>query len=305
MQRRSVTRVCGTGLSAGLLVLLLPQLLVAQPAPEFRPQYPIGIEGIKGASVPPPGFYLRNYVVGYYSDDLPDGPSNFKLGAFIEAPRPIWITGLKILGADYGMSMIIPFGYQSVEAGPVIDEEEWGIGDIAVEPLILAWHQPRFDIGAGYAFWAPTGDYKSTGVPNPAKLGKGYWDHMFTLGATVFADEEKTWSASLLSRYEIPMEHEEVDGITPGQALSLEWGFAKTLFGVLDVGIIGYYQRQITKDTGSGASDNKDWVVGLGPEANWFHPKIGLFTSFRYVYELDAEYRPEGHTFVLTLTKAF
>ena len=301
MQKRSVARVHGIRLSIGILALLLPQLLMAQGAPEFRPQYPIGVEGIKGASVPPPGFYLRNYTLGYYSDELPDGPSNFKLSAFIEAPRAIWMTGLKFLGADYGMSLFFPFGYQDIKAGP-FEEDEFGLADIAVEPLILAWHQPQFDIGTGYAFWAPTGEYEKD---NPAELGKGYWSHMFTLGATVFADKEKTWSASLLSRYEIPMEHEDWDNITPGHALSLEWGFAKTILGTLDVGVVGYYQRQITKDSGSGSSDNKDWVVGLGPEVLYFYPKWVLFTSFRYVYEIDAEHRPEGHTFVLTITKGF
>ena len=263
MLKRCVTRVRGIRLSLGVLALLLPQLLVAQPAPEFRPHYPIGIEGIKAASVPPPGFYLRTYLLGYYSDDLPNGPSNFNLGAFIAAPRPIWMTGLKILGADYGISMIIPFGYQSIEAGP-FNDNEFGIADIAVEPLILAWHFPQFDIGAGYAFWAPSGDYDKA---NPAKLGKGYWDHMFTLGGTVYADEEKTWSASLLGRVRNSHGARGMERHHPGTGLESRMGLRQDPLWCPRRG----YRRLLPASNHQGQRHRlqrqQDWVVGLGPEA--------------------------------------
>ena len=45
-------------------VLLVPVLLQAQPTAH----YPPGIEGIKGASLPPPGFYLRDYNYAYFAE---------------------------------------------------------------------------------------------------------------------------------------------------------------------------------------------------------------------------------------------
>jgi hypothetical protein len=64
----------------------------------------------------------------------------------------------------------------------------------------------------------------------------------------------------------------------------------------------------MTEDEANGAipaSDNKDNVVGVGPEFVWFWQKAGLFVSLRYGYEVLAEDRPQGHRGTLTLTKKF
>ena len=69
--------------------------------------------------------------------------------------------------------------------------------------------------------------------------------------------------------------------------------------------MIGYYQAEVTEDTGTHATPNRSHVLGVGPEVSAFWPNIGLFTSLRYAYEADAQYRPQGHTIALTLTKIF
>ena len=85
-------------LGAGLLAL--PQVIQAQPTAHYVP----GIEGLKAASLPPPGIYLRDYNVFYYSDRLNDSQGNSIPGtdpkAFIYAnvPRVLWITDTKLLG---------------------------------------------------------------------------------------------------------------------------------------------------------------------------------------------------------------
>jgi hypothetical protein len=127
---------------------------------------------------------------------------------------------------------------------------------------------------------------------------------MFTLGGVWYPDEQKTWAVSLLGRYEICHEQDHTH-ITPGNMFTLEWGLSKTIAPGVDVGVIGYYQQQVTKDSGTGASTELSHVVGVGPEINAFFPKPGVFTSLRYVYEADSKYRPQGHTITLTLTKRF
>ena len=42
----------------------------ASAQPNFTGHYPAGVEGIKGGSLPPPGFYARDYNVFYYADRL-------------------------------------------------------------------------------------------------------------------------------------------------------------------------------------------------------------------------------------------
>ncbi|MBK9139844.1 MAG: transporter [Verrucomicrobia bacterium] len=265
--------------------------------------YPIGVEGIKGGSLPPPGVYLRDYNLFYWADQVNDHhgdklPVDFDLFVYAQAPRLIWITDFKILGGSYGMDTLIPFIYTDLSAGPYSDSK-FDLGDIFFEPITLSWHWKQFDLGVGYGFWAPTGNRGE-----PVDAGKGFWGHMLTLGGTWFPDQQKTWALSALGRYEINHEMEDAP-ITPGNEISLEWGLSKALSKSWEVGAIGYWQQQLTGDSGSGASGELDSVWGLGPEIVWSCGKCMTFVSARYIYEIEASSRPQGHTATLTLTKRF
>ncbi len=284
--------------------LLFASLIVFPGALQAQTHYPQGVEGIKGASLPPPGFYVRDYNYMYWSDTLKGGPPNFDLFAYVQAPRLIYITDVKILGGFYGADVLVPFPYQDLTAGG-FSGSKFGLGDVFVEPITLSWHPKQFDFAVGYGFWAPSGAYKPT---DPVSPGKGFWTQMLTAGATWYPDEEKTWSLSLLNRYEFNQENQDTD-ITPGQALTMEWGIAKTFRKTIDVGMVGYYQLQTTKSTGSGAygpaSVSQPWVVGLGPEISMVCPKLGVITSIRYVYEIESRDRPQGNMVNITFTKRF
>ena len=290
-----------TRIAALLLALALLGLNGALLA---QNHYPAGVEGIKGASLPPPGFYLRDYNLFYFAGQVNDAdgdelPPDFDLMAYAQAIRPIWITKWKVLGANYGMDVLVPFIYTDLEVNGASDSS-FNLGDIFVEPATLSWHTKRLDVGVGYGFWAPSGDYDANDMTNP---GKGFWSHMLTAGATVFFDQEKTWALSGLGRYEIHMENDDT-GVTPGQTFTLEWGVSKTLAKTWDVGLVGYYRQQTTEDDG-GPSEDLDSVASVGPEVNVFCPKLKLFTSLRYLYEFTASDQPQGHTVTLTLTKIF
>lgn len=285
-------------LAAGALAL--PGFVQAQSIGH----YPAGVEGIKGASLPPSGVYLRDYNIGYYADDLPKVAlppgAAFEAAGYVNAPRLIWMTPLEIFGATYGMDIIVPFGYKEVSVGAARDSR-FGLADIQIEPLVLAWHEDQLDLAAGYAVWAPSGDFDFKRMVN---MGQGFWTHMLTFGGTYFFDTEKTWALSLLGRYEFNMEQQNTH-VTPGQDLTLEWGLSKGLCKTVDVGFIGYYQQQTTPDSGAGTTSLKSRVLAAGPEISAVCPKLGLITSLRYAREFAAEYRPEGNTFTLTLTKRF
>lgn len=107
-----------------------------QAQPIVAGHYPAGAEGIKGSSLPPPGVYFRDYNFFYFADEFKDGPPNFDIFAYINAPRVIWMTGLEIFGANYGMDVIVPFAYQEWSVGPSSDSD-FGLGDIQIEPLLL------------------------------------------------------------------------------------------------------------------------------------------------------------------------
>jgi hypothetical protein len=283
-------------LTLAVCALVLPRCLNAQPA--FEGHYPAGVEGIKAGSLPPPGLYFRDYNYFYFSDDLKNGPPDFNLFAYVQAPRVIWISDFKVLGGYYGADVLIPFVYTDIKAGGM-KQSDFGLGDIHVEPITLSWHIPQADFAVGYAFWAPTGDFDPSRLTNP---GKGFWSHMFTAGATYYFDKEKTWAISALNRYEIHQEAEDFE-ITPGNTDTLEWGISKSLTKSIEVGLVGYYQQQTTEDSGVGPSRVLDYSVAIGPEVSVFCSKLGLFTSLRYLREVAVNDRPEGNVVTLTLTK--
>lgn len=284
--------------AAGLLAV--PVLLHAQPTAHYIP----GIEGIKGASLPPPGFYVRDYNYGYYATEVNDtagnsaGPDNFKAWTYANAPRLIWITDTKVLGGFLGVDALLPLVYQSVEAGGY-SSDTFGIGDVFAEGT-LSWHIQRFDFSFGAGFWAPTGN---SSAPPTTDAGAGYWTPMLTAGVTWYMDSEKTWSVSALNRYEFNTEQRDTN-ITPGQAYTLEWGIAKSVTKTIDLGAVGYYQQQTTGGNVNGSSGH-DRVAAVGPEISVAFPKPMFFVSLRYLYEFMAKDRAQGQTFALTLTKRF
>lgn len=297
------------------LPLLLLGAAVAAPAgalaqPSFRGLYPIGVEGLKSGTLPPPGFYLRDYNLGYYSDRLHDAdgdkvPVDVEVFAYANAIRPIWITDFKILGAHYGCDVLVPFIYKNVKVAGQRDDT-FNLGDIFIEPVTLSWHWQRADLGVGYGIWAPTGDVDTGSLTGGTS--QGTWTHMITAGATVYLDTEKSWALSALGRYEINHKSDDYD-ITPGDVLSIEGGLSKAFSPAIEAGVWAYYQGQTTTDKAHGAttvaSREKDQVVGVGPECVWFWQKAALFVSLRYAYEVLAEDRTQGHTATLTLTKKF
>ena len=285
-------------------LLAIPALLRAQAIGHYVP----GLEGIKGASLPPPGLYVRDYNLFYSSTRLNNSsgnkisPANLDVFTYANAPRLVWITDTKVFGGFVGVDALVPLIYQSVKVntpgGPFRDNT-FGIGDLFAETT-LSWHLPRLDLSLAAGFWAPTGD---SSAPPSTLAGSGFWTPMFTAGVTLYLDAQKTWTVSALSRYEINTEQRDTH-ITPGQACTLEWGIAKIFNKTIDVGVVGYFQQQTTRGNLNG-SRNLGSVAGIGPEISVAFPKPMLFVSFRYLNEFMAKDRAQGQAFSLTLTKRF
>jgi hypothetical protein len=281
------TRIQLLVLAASLAAL--PGILQAQPSAHYVP----GVEGIKGASLPPPGFYVRDYNYFYWSGQVNNSAGNsvgipgLDIFTYANIPRAIWITDTKFLGGYVGVDALLPFVYQQLKFTG-FNSSTFGVGDLFGEGT-LSWHIKQFDFSVGSGVWAPTGDSGS-----PTDAGLGYWTFMQTAGATWYIDEEKTWAVSALNRYEFNTEQSQP---APGDAYTLEWGVSKSVCKEADLGVVGYYQQQVT-----GGSDR---VAAVGPEVSVMFPKQMFFVSLRYNYEFMAESRAQGNAIALTLTKRF
>jgi hypothetical protein len=308
IQIRNILSCCSAAL---LICALMPATVQAQPTAHYTP----GVEGIKAASLPPPGVYFRDYNLFYYATTLntpagKDGtPPDFKAFTYAQVPRVLWITDTKILGGYLGVDALLPLLYQYVRIPGVIDHGTFGVGDLFGEATV-SWHLPQWDFAVAGGVWAPTGDSpnKNDLLPNgkvlSTRAGLGYWTGMLTAGGTWYIDTNRTWAVSALNRYEFNAEQQNT-GSTPGQAYTLEYAISKTLAKVYDVGAVGYYQQQVTEDSGTGSSGDRDRVAGIGGEFSVAFPQCMTFVSVRYIYEYLSEDRAQGHTVTLTLTKRF
>ena len=298
-----------------IAVSALALLAVQAPAAETC-HYVNGAEGIKAATLPPPGFYWRSYNVWYTADTITDGsgddlPFDFNLDVLATVHRLVWISDFKLFGADYGATAVIPLVNNDLEITPPggvpgagVDDHEFGLGDIALEPFVLAWHGERWDASFGAAVYVPVGIYAPA---EPASTGKDPWAGMFTAGGTYYFDAEKTWSASILARYEIHSSKRDLN-IKAGDDFHFEWGVGKTIAQGWDVGVAGYCQWQVSDDSGTDVTWDRtvhDRVFAVGPEVSGFVPQWGLGVSLRVQWEFEAIDRPEGVVSTLTLTKRF
>lgn len=271
-------------------------------------EYVNGVEGIKAGSIPPPGLYTRNYMVFYSADTLAgvDGrglPVGFNADVSAVVSRLIVITKYKFLGADYGFDIAVPLVRTSLKIDAFsLDETRTGLGDIIIEPVLLSWHFKQADLATGVGIYFKTGNFAAN---HPASPGKDYVTTMFTLGGTVYLDDSRKTTISILSRYELHGTDGST-GISPGNDFHFEFGIGHTFGRFTDIGIAGYAGWQVSADSGTVAGvDVRDRVMALGPEISTVLPKAGLLLSVRVLKEFNAVDRLEGWIAITTLTHRF
>ena len=295
------------GFIAGLVAVMLVGLLAGSVHSAESSHYVCGIEGIKAATIPPPGFYFRQYHVFYDADEVigPNGDKvmSIDLTVYAIVNRFIWVSEYQILGGNFGVDFIVPLQYTSYEVPSMgVDRKEFDIGDICFEP-ILSWHGDRWDLAVGPGVIAPTGAFHRN---NPAKPGRDMWTGLFSVGGTYYIDAEKLWAASILARYEIHAERESMD-IQAGDDVLFEFGISRKAGDYCEVGLVGYAQWQLTDDSGSDVTydpHDHDRVIALGPEV-FLVLEDSLFISGRLLWEFAVVDRTKGFMGVITLTKRF
>lgn len=288
--------------------------LAVLPAPaQVTGHYVNGVEGLLAATLPGPGLYYRQYNAFYTTTRLTGTngktvPIGFDLTVWATAHRLIYMTHNKVLGADYGMDVIIPTQMTNVRApGAAMADSKFGIGDLWVEPLLLGWHGKRWDAALGLGFYAPTGQYS---VTRPASPGKNMWTLMSTFGGTLYFGEHNSWHLTALGRYEVHTQNRATH-VTPGNDFHFEWGLGHMIpeGGVVyNCGLTGYAQWQVTNDSGSGLTWNPhthDQVFAVGPEFGVIFPKTPLLLNVRTLFEFGAVDRTSGNLTCVTLTTRF
>jgi hypothetical protein len=218
----------------------------------------------------------------------------------------------EVLGARYTIGGAIPFGYAELEAtitvpgvrARSVDRDEFDIGDIAIVPLELSWIVDDFSFQIGHAIYAPTGGYDKDEVVN---IGLNHWGFDTTLAVT-YLNEGTGTEFSVAPGILVNTKNEDTDYRT-GTEFHLDFTANQFLSETFALGIRGYYYRQFTGDSGSGAilGDFEGESVAIGPGFVWFPKFAGgkLAVLGKWMRDLSSTKRFDSDFGTLTVAWTF
>jgi hypothetical protein len=294
-----------------LLILALGLCIVpAVCAKEGGDQYPFGSENWFAGATPPPGLTFVNYT-GYYSGDLKDGSRNKvvlpngstpQVDATFDALRFIEMTKFKILGADWGMHVIVPGVYQSMNFGG--RNSIYGLGDITIDPFILGWHHPSWHAVAAVDINLPTGHYDKNDPR--VSIGAHYYSFEPVLGFSYMP--KSGWEASTKIMYNLKTTN-QADNYHSGQEIHMDYVAGKHS-GPWMIGVSGYVLEQTTDDTLNGQTvaavagvydeGRKGQVVAVGPTLGYANKHHTVF-ELHWQHETVVQNRFGGDKYWLKL----
>jgi hypothetical protein len=218
-----------------------------------------------------------------------------------------WVPGWKFLGADYAMILAPSLGYVSLkakikarESGTItvgdtthtvtanqevkLKSDDYGFGDMLVQPVMLTWRGKHFDTGVYYGFFAPTGSYSDKRAAN---VGMGFWTQQFQAYGAYYFDKERKTALITTVTYNLNSKRYSQD-LTPGQSMTLEYALSHYMNSRIEVGVCGYDQWQISRDTGKAARNTNVFyqihAIG-GQVTGWIvKEKLSLTTKCYYEY---------------------
>jgi hypothetical protein len=247
-------------------------------------QYPYGAENWLAGVLPPPGLYFLNYF-GYYSGQLRDGSGGkVNLGgsipsvdAVFDAPRLVAMTKLRFLGASVGMHVTAPFVRQSMEFGG--RKSRFGLSDISVSPLILAWHGEHWHAAAGVDLDLPTGAFNK--LDPRLNMGAHYVAVEPVLAVTTFWPGG--WETSAKMMYNVKTTNSATD-YHSGSEFHADYAAGKHI-RQWSIGASGYALTQLTNDTVGGrtlAANPGFWNEGRKGQALSIGPSVS-YSSKKHV----------------------
>ena len=267
----------------------------------------------------PGGLAVLSYFLAYDasaggSRPLPLGgllSAGIDANVYAETVAMIYQAPCQVLGG--GLAFGAAFPYLSVEVkgkaqrigpggvpGPVFSTSDTakGLGDITLYPFMLGWTNlmPDLKLDLRLGIYTPSGDYN---VGQLANLGKNYWTFEPGIMASWLSSKIGT-EVSLYTALDFNTRNDATD-YQSGTSLHLDGTVAQhlpLLGGFIGVGANGFYYRQITGDSGSGATlgDFEGRTVGVGPVLSYVR-KVGksdLVAELKWLPELDVEKRLKG-----------
>ena len=181
----------------------------------------LGAVGLDAGTQPDEGVYVGDRFIYFSADQLRNRRGGLVPVKGLDIDAHANVLGvsatLKPEGAPYlSAALAVPVAWVSTKADvPSADIDRFGLGDIFVEPLKLGWRLPHLDTVASYSFYAPTGQADRKGI------GRPQWSQQFSLGGTLFFDDERAFRLSFLASYNLYHQKIGID-VTRGDTVQLQ-----------------------------------------------------------------------------------
>jgi hypothetical protein len=298
--RTTLRRLCITG-----------YMLIASSACATAAEYGFSTYGLGstafGAGVTPPAGFYGSQAIGFYSGDL-SVTTNFggvtinagaSVDGFTTATNLLYVPQRKVLGGNLGLSVTIPVGHVALDAtigvGPLVASrsvEGWGLGDI-VPKVQLGWEHGGFAHTIYLQSVLPTGRWEPGFSPIIGLHRPG----LDTGWAFTWTDSGKKIQLNGAAGFTLNFENTATN-YKSGNEFHFEWAAALEFAPGLMIGVVGYDYRQLTGDSGSGATlgSFKGRVDAIGPGITYttLIGKTPLILNVRHYREFNVENRWEG-----------
>lgn len=275
---------------------------------------PMGLSDFMAGVLPPPGFYWLNYVGAVTKDKAYAGSKDVSSAAdpdvsvYFDAFRFVYMTPIELFGANYGAQVILPVYTADLKIntpGGRLKSDTTGLGDITINPIILAWHfSPNFHMGAGVDIVLPTGNYDDK-EPATTILSKNHITFEPLVALSYWVPGGVDLSTKIMLDFHT--ENTKID-LEPGSEFHFDWAasYALTPDDEWRAGLIGWYYTQLEKDKYNGSSAGEElasqYAVGVAAK---YWPKMGpLSFTAKYYKEMGTENTLEGQSFWLNFTWA-
>jgi hypothetical protein len=300
----------GPRISLAIFVVILTMQAHAQN----RGVYPLGMSATNSGVTPKPGFtyvnqllfYSRDHAKDDFGNTLPIIGENYVL---MDMNTLAWVSTRTFLGgARYSAAATLPFAKNSLTSdihGNISGGD--GFADSYYLPFILGWNGERVAVRVIYGFLAPTGRFASNASNN---VGSGYWTHTLSSGQTLYLNNSKRLVLSAFQMYEFHTTQEDTR-IHPGETFDLDYSFLGSLPAPKDVqlqiGLVGYEQRQTTARTGPSvvASGERYVVNALGLAVAATFPEHKSSLGLKYFKEFSNRSTFQGYSVQLSGSISF
>jgi hypothetical protein len=305
-RRRSTAGILLIWVSLAILLFTIPS------SAQSRGVYPLGMSATNSGVTPESGFSYVNQFL-FYSRDESKGSNGEVLATgqnsvMMDMNSFVWVSkgNIGILGGPvFSMSATIPIANNSLTsdtAGAI--SGGGGLADSYYQPFILGWRTKRADIRAVYGFLAPSGRF-NLGANN--NVGSGYWTHAFSSGQTFYLTNNRGTAVSAFQMYEVHTTQEGTQ-IHPGQTWNLDYSFTHVLplqnDLQLQLGLVGYEQRQTTDRTGPGVTpaeaSTRYKVNAIGLASSLILPDRKVSVGVKYFKEFEDRSTFQGYSLQIT-----